>query len=537
VPSSVVCDGLLGVVFPHLEQVLVERVGVEGGVVRVTARTRDGTAVPCPGCGALSRRVHSRYRRHVADLAVGGRPAVIDLSVRRLFCGAAACPRRTFVEQVEGVTVRYGRYTPALLKLLSVVGLALAGSAGARLLSALHVCVSRVTVLALVMALADPVREVPGVLGVDDFALRRGGTCGTVVVDMAAHRVVDLLPGREADPLAQWLEDHRGARIVCRDRAGAYAEAATRAAPNAVQVADRWHLWHNLGQHVEKDVAQHRGCLHRQTAAGVSTSSQAVTIEDLPAQALSAQGVLEARTRRRYRDVHALLEQGWALAEVARELHLNHKTVQTFARATHVEDLLGHTAGRRPSKLDPHREYLLQRWAEGCHSPSALHRELAERGMQCNVRLITRYLRTLQVNGKLPNPGPAPPKTRHLTGWIMRHPATLTPEDQQHLKTALAACPELDALHRHVRAFAEIMTKRDGAHLHTWVEQVRADNLPSLHAFATGLERDWAAVTAGLTLPWNSGTVEGIVNKIKLLKRQTYGKASLALLRKRILLT
>ncbi|MGX4690726.1 ISL3 family transposase [Streptomyces sp. JNUCC 63] len=384
---------------------LVERVSIECGQVRVVARTRDGVALPCPDCGTVSVRVHSRYRRRLADVAVGGRPAVIDLSVRRLFCDEPGCPRRTFAEQVAGLTLRYSRYTPPLLEVLRTVGLALAGSAGARLLAALHVCVSRVTVLASLMALPDPVRAVPEVLGVDDFALRKSGVYGTVPADGATHRVLGLLPGREADPLAVWLADHPGVRVICRDRAGAYAEAATRAAPSALQVADRWHLWHNLGQHAEKDVARHRGCLQHAAQAGTGPPADAVGIEDLPAQALSAQGALEARTRRRHREVHALLDRGWALAEVARELHLNHKTVQTFARASQAEDLLGHIAGSRPSKLDPQREYLLQRWAEGCHSPTALHREITARGVRCNVRLITRYLRTLQVRGSLPAPG------------------------------------------------------------------------------------------------------------------------------------
>ena len=200
---------------------------------------------------------------------------------------------------------------------------------------------------------------------------------------MATHRVLDLLPGREADPPAAWLKAHPGVRVICRDRAGAYAEAATRAAPGTPQVADRWHLLHNLGQHAEKDIARHRGCLQRATRTDSGSAVDAAGIEDLPAQALSAQGALESRTRRRHRDTHTLLEQGWALAEIARELHLNHKTVQTFARATRVEDLLGHIAGHLPSKLDAQRDYLLRRWAEGCHSPTALHRELADRGLHC----------------------------------------------------------------------------------------------------------------------------------------------------------
>jgi transposase len=181
-------------------------------------------------------------------------------------------------------------------------------------------------------------------------------------------------------------------------------------------------------------------CLQRATRTDSGSAVDAAGIEDLPAQALSAQGALESRTRRRYRAIHTLLEQGWALAEIARELHLNHKTVQTFARATRVEDLLGHIAGHRPSKLDAQRDYLLRRWAEGCHPPTALHRELADRGLHCNVRPITRYLRTVQVNGNLPAPGPTPPKTRRLVGWIMRHPTSLEPGEQELLMRPACLC-------------------------------------------------------------------------------------------------
>ncbi|WTW93483.1 ISL3 family transposase [Streptomycetaceae bacterium NBC_01309] len=533
-PSSPLCDQLLDVVFPCLGTVLVEQVEVVDGTVRISARTREDVALPCPSCGAVSGRVHSRYRRRVADAAVGGRPVVIDLSVRRLFCDADRCQRRTFVEQVDGLTVRYGRYTPLLLGVLQAVGLALAGRAGARLLVELRAVVSRVTLLSLVMALPDPPPVTPRVLGVDDFALRRGHVYGTVLVDGETHRPVELLPGRDADPLAAWLSAHPGVTVICRDRAGAYDEGGHRGAPKATHVADRWHLWHNLGQHVEKDVAAHRGCL-RQVA--VAKPVDPAAIEALAPQALSAQGALEARTRRRWREIHALADDGWAVSEIARELHLGRSTVRRFLRAEQVDAVLGHIAGRRPSVLDPWRDYLSRRWDEGCRSATVLRRELAERGLECSIRLLTRYLRTMQVSGTIRASGPEPPTTRALVGLLMRPFGALDDDQQHQLKTALAACPQLDALARHVRIFARILTKRQGATgLREWVLAVRADDLPALKAFAAGLEKDWSAVVAGVTLAWSSGMVEGTVTKIKMVKRQMYGRAGLPLLRKRVLL-
>jgi transposase len=497
--------------------------------VHIWAHARAGTAT-CPQCGRASTRVHSRYQRRLADAAVAGRRVVLRLGVRRFFCENPDCQARTFTEQLRGLTTRYARRTPLLRALLEQVALALAGRAGTRLATGLGLPASRDTLLRLLRALPDPEVSEVAVLGVDDFAFRRSRAYGTVLVDMATHRPIDLLEDREAQTFAAWLTEHPGTRVICRDRAGAYADGARTGAPGAQQVADRWHLWHNLAEGAEKTVLGHRGCL-REPRAEPPTSTPAVD----PVPAGPSEKKIVTRTIQRYAQIQQLRAQGESISAIARSLHLDVQTVRRFAHASSLEELLTKTV-ERASVLDGFTAYLHQRWNQGCTDAAVLTKELKARGYSGSDQTVRRYLRPFRHGRPTPLPGPTPPTVREVTGWIMRRPEALELEEQTRLKEILARCPHLDAASGHVAAFAEIMSGLRGDRLDGWITAVEADDLPGLRSFATGLRRDHQAVVNGLTLPYSSGAVEGNVNRIKMLKRQMYGRAKFDLLRKRVLL-
>jgi transposase len=520
---------------------MVEGIEEVGGSVRIWAHSR-AVAACCPGCGGESARVHSRYERTLSDAAVAGRRVEIRLRVRRFLCDREDCGMRTFAEQVAGLTMRYARCTVLLRGMLESIGLALAGRAGARLATALGLSATRSTLLRLIRALPDPEIGTVTVLGVDDFALRRGRVYGTVLVDINTRRPIDLLADREADTFAAWLREHPGTEVVCRDRAGAYAQGARTGAPQAIQVADRWHLWHNLAEHVDKTVAAHHGCLRQQDTIGPEVGIEPGSADDLAEVAEAAQvqrrevSALVARTKARYQAVHALKADGKGIKTIRRELGLAKETVRRFFRADSVEELLAKPRAGRLSVLDAYKPYLHDRWNAGVTNASTLHREITGQGYRGSRGTVAAYLAPFRALGAAPPATPAVPKVRQITSWMLRRPEDLDTDEQLTLKQMLASCPHLDATATHVATFAELLTGRHGDRLDSWMASVDSHDLPHLHRFVTGLRRDYQAVRNGLTLSHSSGSVEGNVNRIKMIKRQMYGRAKFDLLRKRILL-
>jgi transposase len=513
---------------------IVDVIGQARQVVVRAAVTTD--LASCPSCGASAERVHSSYERRLTDPAIAGRMATIELTVRRFFCDNTLCGRKTFAEQVQGLTTRHGRRTTTAQRLLVAIAFALGGRAGARLLDWLAIPAGRMTLIRAIRSTPAPTPATPTVLGVDDFALRRGHVYGTVLIDMRTRRPVDLLADRSAETLAAWLVAHAGVEVICRDRSGAYAEGARTGAPEAIQVADRWHLWRNLGAAVETVViAQRDDLCEPAPPAAEQPDPSSHPHERADPVVPRPETRLVTRTRQRYDAVQDLLRRGISRSRISGQLRLDPHTVRRFADATAGEDLLVN-AGRRDSIIDTYRPYLHRRWNEGCTDAAALCHEIRKLGFVGSDQTVRRYLRPFRATITAPPIAAVPPKARRVARWIMTNPANLDPDNKARLDAVSQRSPAIRAVIGHVRRFATMMRTLSGTRdLPQWIRQVEADDLPGLRPFTTSIQRDLAAVTAGLSLPYSSGPVEGHVNRIKTIKRQMYGRANFDLLRRRVL--
>ena len=503
---------LVRTVFSGLSALVIDDVEDAGEEICVRARTRDG-AVPCPACGEETARVHGYHERTAADVPADGRRVLVKVRVRRMRCPVPGCPRQTFREQVPGVLDRYQRRITRLTGQVSAAARELAGRAGSRLLSALGIGVSRHTALRVLLRIVLPALEVPRVLGAGDFALRRGLVYATVLIDAGTGRRVDVLPGRTADVAGDWLREHPGVEVACRDGSGAYGEAVRSALPGCVQVSDRWHLWHGLAEAAAKEVAAHSACW----------------AEGAPLQ----EGKRAETTLERWQQVHDLRSKGAGLLDCSRRLGLSLNTVKRYDRAD-APERLRRAPQYRPTLVDPYRDHLRKRRAEEPGvPPRLLLREIRELGYQGSSNLLVRYLNQGRADSDRPHLAP-----RKAAQLMLTRPDNLTDGQRETAERLSAACPERTALTSLIRTFAALLTPDPGneARLRQWITGARAADLPHLHSFARGLDLDIKAATAALTLPHHNGRTEGASNKTKMIKRQMYGRAGFDLLRHRILL-
>lgn len=522
-------------------------------ITLVVKAVQPGSA--CPRCRRASTRVHSRYTRTVADLPWHGIAVRLLLYTRRFRCTDDLCPQRIFCERLPQVAARYARKTARLNDALQFIGFVIGGEAGARAALRLGMSTSPDTLIRRVRQAALPVAETPRVLGVDDWAKRKGREYGTILVDLEKHRPVDLLPDRETETLAAWLKAHPGVEIITRDRARAYAEGSTGGAPSALQVADRWHILKNLAEALGRLLTRQ----HHFVRAAVRPVT--ALIEDArPVQPGSEQtappptflppppprpGVAERgeRARALYDEVVRLKREGLRAEEIAPLVGQSCRTVYRWLRLDGFRPL----TRRKRSALDAHLPYLMSRWAEGCHNVSQLWRELGERGYHGSYKSVNNYLHRKPAPppaaeiqcGKSarvrPDPPLMPAPSPRRAVWMLLKPEGLREAEPQVVENLCRLSPEVAQATELARRFFELVRGRQAEQLNAWMAEVEGSQLPELKAFARGLEQDRAAIEAALREEWSNGQTEGQVHRLKLLKRQMYGRAEFDLLRAKVL--
>jgi transposase len=515
---------------PSSIELHLEHLEIAPDHLTVVATTKRRVA-SCPSCGQPSARVHSRYQRHLADLPWLGTPVSIELHTRRFYCATPGCKHRIFTERLPETTSRYSRRTCRLGSALQLIAHALGGKPGGRLARELGMAVSADTLLRQLLALwnaSSPSVPVPRVLGLDDWAWRKGERYGTLLCDLERGRIVDLLPECTAESVVQWLQAHPGVEIISRDRAGLYADGARRGAPEAIQVADRWHLLKNLTD-VLAGILDHQPGLLRQAAV-----PQAPLPSEPPPAAEAAPPISASRERRlaRYTEMVELRAQGLTHQGIAQRTGVSQKTVSRWLGAGAFPER--RPRARRSQRLDPFRDYLRQRWSDGVTEGKQLLAEIRARGYTGGKAMLYACLRELRPP-RLQVPrceAPPAPSVRRCAWLLARAEEERKPEEQAYLERLLGLSQELKRLESLSREFVRILREHDAASFDPWLEGAAESPLRS---FVWGLRRDEDAVRAAITQPWSNGPTEGHVNRLKTVKRAMYGRAGFALLRARLL--
>lgn len=524
---------------------------------RIIHARGSSTSALCPSCWQPSQRVHSFYTRAPADLPLGGQPVQLHLNVRRFYCPNATCEKRTFTEQLPNLLTFRARSTHRLLEAQRSVGVALGGEAGARLLARLAMPTGSDTLLRLVRKAQVETIATPRVLGVDDWALRKGRTYGTILVDLEKHQVVDLLPDRTSETLSTWLREHPGVEILTRDRSTEYAKAASEGAPQAEQVADRWHLLLNIRQMLERYLP---GVYERlKQLPSPSTADSSVTLRRTRAyRRTGAEAVAsyESRKRRlaRFEGVKRRHAEGKNLSVISRELALDIKTVRAYAYAEAFPERVRQPG---PSILDPYLSYLDRRHRAGCENASQLWREIKQQGFPGSKRQVLKWMRETRRTPAPTTPGrylegmrtekraaagkpagalPSLPSAKQLAWFFIQDPAK-APSKHARVLARVLQDTEVAHVYALVRTFVDLVRHKRPEALDAWLEGCAVSSVNALRTFAAGIRQDDKAVRSALTLPWSNAQTEGQVTRLKFIKRMMYGRANFDLLRQRVLLT
>ena len=499
----------------------VESVDHAGEAIVVVARPVARSAV-CPLCGCASRRIHSRYIRRVSDLPCSGRGVLLRLVTRRFVCASPHCRRRIFAERFgDGVVAERSRRTARLECIVHHLGLALGGRPAASFARRLMLPVSNDTLLRVVRRRTRLRTDLLVVAGIDDWAFRRNHRYGTLICDLERRWIVALLPDREIATVEAWLANHPEINILSRDRGGGYGEAAARALPEAIQVADRWHLMENASAAFLDAV--------RRSMRSIRSAIGATTINpDLLtcAERLQYEGYL--RREETNAAITALAKDRVPIKQIVRRTGHSRKLVRQVIRGERTDIFRV-----RQSTIDAHLPFLDAQWSNGCRNGAELWRRLKVLGFHGSSRVVsewaTRRRRAEMASDQQLQKVPSARTIARLMTTARDH---LSKADAVTIAAIESSVPTLVQARTLIDRFHAMIRKKFEADLDPWISDAASSLIAS---FAAGITRDKAAVRAAITQPWSNGQTEGQITKLKLVKRQMYGRAKIDLLQARLI--
>lgn len=510
----------------------------------------------CPACGMLNYSVHDRYDRTVRDLPVFQNSTTIQLRTRKFKCKNPKCDRKVFSEQISHV-VRYSRRTVRVSKLLDRLSIELTGKQGSMLASLLFLRVSASTLTRI--AIKQPLPEIkqPRVLGVDDWAFRKGVSYGTILTDMETSRPIDLLSSREKEDLKKWLVKYSHVKIVTRDRASSYSSAINEVCPTATQIADRFHLLMNLSEALDRYfksihreiktvINEKTGDILSTYETGAPSNSNLDNHPELfpkPHEGLSAKA--DPRLDE-FNKVKELQAEGISKRRILKNLSISRGTVTSYF----LQESLIPRKSSKSTNIDLFTSHILARLNTKGYMIKDIIREIVDLGFNgglsqayCNINFLKEQndIKTLDYAQVLQErlPFVKPLHSKKLAKYISLGLSGITDADERiYLKTLIDNISELKIVRKLVQIFKTMLARRCG-NIRRWIDFIKKSKyrLTGLRSFANGLTRDISAVENGINMNWSNGGVEGHVNRIKNIKRQMYGRASFELLRKKVILS
>ena len=493
----------------------------------------------CPECFKRSDSVHSCRRRRIQHLPCSGQTLWLVFSVRHWYCRNPACSRKIFAGSLAPFAGSHQQSSQALQNLQRQLGLIAGGEAGKRAATAAGLRCSADTLLRRVINTPETKQSGAPHVGIDEWAWHRGHRYGTLIVNLDTHRPLVLLPGRDQRTLATWFRKYPEIQIVSRDRSGVYATAAREGAPQARQVADRWHLLKNIGDAPERMMYRHIPLI-RLVASELSPKKSPDPEPSVPAASLRRPERLKQQTRKkrhqRWTEVMALHNKGCSFREISRITGLSRVTVSRWVRSGTFPEM-----STRPPKrglLDPWREWLKEQRESGNYNASRIWREMVARGFTGSETIVRDAVAKWRKGWNPPvTTAVRLPSVSRVSRWLM--PWRITRDEENYASRFISLMcekePELKIAQQLALEFYRILKTQNKSQLSSWFTRVHESGSAEFRRVAAGMEADAAAICEAINSSWSNGVVEGHVNRLKMLKRQMYGRAGFELLRQRVM--